>query len=56
MGKLVLISVLVATLVLPMRAARDRSPARGLRHAVLWMSAFNFLYLLAVIYLLPRLQ
>ena len=55
MQKLLLISFLLATFVLPMRAARDPSPARGFRRAVLWIAAFNIAYVIAIVYVLPRL-
>jgi len=55
-GKLLLISILFATIALPLRAARDPSPVRGLRRTVVWLVGFNVFYVLAVVYLLPRLQ
>ncbi len=55
MGKLLLISVLAATVVLPMRAARHRSPALALRRAITWVAASYAVYLVAVLYVLPRL-
>ena len=55
MGKLLLMSVMVAMVALPMRAARDGSAVRGLRKTVLWTVAFNVLYLIAVLYVYPRL-
>ena len=55
MGKLLLGSVLIATVLLPMLAARERSPMRGLRKLVATLVAFNIFYLFAVLYLYPRL-
>ncbi|GJG89214.1 hypothetical protein tb265_43950 [Gemmatimonadetes bacterium T265] len=55
MGKLLLISVLAATVVLPMRAARHPSPARALRRAVSWVAASYAAYLVGILYVLPRL-
>jgi len=55
MDKVVLMSVLVASVVLPMRAARDPSAIRGFRKLVLWMAAFDVLYLIGVLYIYPRL-
>lgn len=55
MGKLLLSSILVATFVVPMIAARDADPRRGYRRLVLAFAAFDVGYLLAVIYLYPRL-
>ncbi len=53
--KLLLASLLIATVALPMRAARARSARRGLRTAVFWMLAFNLIYLFAVRVVYPRL-
>ncbi len=55
MGKLLLNSILIATLAIPMRAAGDPSPVRGVRRAVLGVVAFNAFYLVAILYVLPRL-
>jgi len=54
-AKLLLVSILVAVIVIPMRAARARSARLGLRKAVLWMLAFNLFYLFAVRVIYPRL-
>lgn len=56
MRKLLLVSVVLASIVLPWRAASDSSPRRGLRHALLWVVAFNVLYLFALLYIVPRLS
>jgi len=55
-ANLILISILVATVLVPLRAARDPSPVRGLRRAILWFVGFNLVYLLAISYLVPRLM
>lgn len=54
MGKLLLLSLLLATIALPMWAASDPSPLRGLRRAMLWLVGFNVFYLIAIIYIFPR--
>jgi hypothetical protein len=54
-GKFLLLSILLATVVIPMRAASDRSPKRGFRRTIFFMAAFNVFYLIAIIYVLPRL-
>ena len=56
MQKLFLISFIVAPIVLPMIAARDSSPVRGLRKALFWWAAFNAAYLLGYLVLYPRLS
>lgn len=49
--KLLLISIIIASVAIPVWTARDANPRRGLRRAVVVTAAFNLLYLLAVKYL-----
>jgi hypothetical protein len=56
MQKLILLSFIISIIVLPMIAARDPSPVRGLRKALLWWATFNVCYLLAWLLLVPRLS
>lgn len=55
MQKILLLSILLATMSIPMFAAADPKPGRGLRRAVLWLVAFDIAYVIAIIYVLPRL-
>lgn len=55
MQKLLLVSILIMTLVLPMRAARHRAPVHGLRRAILYTLIFNAFYAFALLFLYPRL-
>lgn len=55
MQKFTLLSILLETVIIPMRAASDRSARSGLRRTILWMAAFNVAYLIAIIYVYPRL-
>lgn len=55
MQKFLLLSLLIGTVVIPMRTAKDRSARRGLRRTLLWMALFNAVYLFSIIYVLPRL-
>jgi hypothetical protein len=55
MQKALLISIVAATLVIPMWAARDRNPRRGLRKVVTRVLLFNLVYLLALMFIYPRL-
>lgn len=55
MAKLLLLSILIATVAVPMVAASDQSARRGFRRTILWMVAFNAFYLIAIIYVYPRL-
>lgn len=54
MHKLLLMSILIATFVLPMRAARDSSAVRGLRRTVVGMTFAVAIYVLLLIYVIPR--
>jgi len=54
-AKLLLLSVVIALIVVPLLAGRDRNPRRGLHKTLLFMLVFNVLYLLAVRFIYPRL-
>jgi hypothetical protein len=55
MNKLLLLSVALMLVVLPLVAARDPHPLRGLKKSLVWVIGFNafFLFILRVVY--PRL-
>jgi hypothetical protein len=53
MAKLILLSVLVASVVLPRLAARDQSPFRGLKTLLVATFAFSIFYWLVVMFLVP---
>ncbi|MCE9668353.1 hypothetical protein LY474_11070 [Myxococcus stipitatus] len=55
MAKLILMSVLILTIALPAKAARDADPVRGLKKAILWVILFNAAYTYGVIVWVPRL-
>jgi hypothetical protein len=55
MQKLLLISIWLATIILPFIAALDPSPRRGLRRLLLMMSGYIAFYVIAIIFILPRL-
>jgi len=55
MKKAIVMSILVATFWIPLVAARDPKPSRGLQKVRKWTAAFCVLYVLSVLYLLPRL-
>lgn len=54
MAKLILLSVLVFTIALPGKAARDPHPVRGLKKAILWVALFNVAYAYGVLVLVPK--
>jgi hypothetical protein len=54
-AKLLLVSIMIMSIVIPARAAASNDPRRGLKKALLQMALFNLFYALAVTYLYPRL-
>lgn len=56
MGKALLISIVIATFALPLSAARDPSPTRGLRRTVVGMVVVVIVYVIGIVYVLPRLS
>lgn len=56
MIRLLLLSMVVATVALPALAARDRRPGRGVRRAVRLMFAFDVAWALALAFLYPLLS
>jgi len=55
MQKLLLLSVLMATIAIPALAARDPIPRRGVKRAVLFFLVFNLCYLFGLLYIYPKL-
>ena len=55
MKKLVLLSIIFATIAIPARAARMKNPRVGIKKALRNMVLFNLFYLFAVLYIWPRL-
>jgi hypothetical protein len=55
MDKLVLLSLVLGTIALPAHAARDKNARAGLRKAMLWVAAFNLLYVISLRFLWHRL-
>ena len=55
MVKLILVSIVIMTFAVPMRAARASSPVRGMRKAVTQMALFIVLYVFTIVFVLPRL-
>ena len=54
-AKLVLLSILLMSIVIPARAAAAKDPRKGLKRALVQMTIFNLFYVLAVTYIFPRL-
>lgn len=55
MPTLILLSIVLAGIALPVRAARDPDPRRGLRRAAYAMFLFTCCYVAGVLYVLPRI-
>jgi hypothetical protein len=54
-AKLILISILIMSIVIPARAAAAKNPREGFKKALWQMTLFNLFYALAVTYIYPRL-
>ena len=54
MSKLILISTVIATILIPARAARNRSPRMGLKKAIIQTLLFDVWYCFALVYLWGR--
>ena len=54
MQKLILVSILALTVILPAVAAREPNPRRALRKLLAWSAVGLLAYLLAVVFLYPR--
>lgn len=55
MAKLLLLSIILATIAVPARAARDPDPRKGLRKALINLMWANFAYVLALRFIWHRL-
>jgi hypothetical protein len=53
--KLLLMSILFSTFILPALAAREPNARRGLKKALLFMVLFHGFYLFALLLIYPRL-
>jgi hypothetical protein len=54
MSKLILISVIIAAIAIPARAAREENPRKGLRKAIIQTLFFHAFYAFALCYLWGR--
>jgi hypothetical protein len=55
MSKVLSMSILAAMFWIPLYCARDVRPRRGLRRAVRWFSIYCAIYVLLILYVVPRL-
>jgi uncharacterized membrane protein len=56
MAKALLYTILLATLILPIMAARKESRQAGLQRVIVWMCAFCFVYVVFALYVYPVLK
>lgn len=49
-------SLMLAMMLIPIIAARDASPLRGLKKAIVWFAWFSLFYVAALRFLYPRLS
>ncbi len=54
MTKLLLLSIIFATISLPSRAARLKNARLGFKKTVLWLVVFNVFYVFSLVYLVGR--
>jgi hypothetical protein len=55
MAKLLLLSILIAPIAIPARAAQSKNPRVGLKKTLVRMTIFNAVYLFAIIYIYFRI-
>lgn len=55
MQKLLLLSVIFASIAIPVRAAKAKNPAAGLKKALVQAAVFNAIYLFALYFIWHRL-
>jgi hypothetical protein len=56
MQKLLLVSILIATIAIPVQMSREKSRAVGVKRTVKWMAGFCVFYLFALMYIYPRIE
>lgn len=55
MSKLALLLIALALVVIPLIAARDPHPWRGLKRALIWVGGFNLFFVFFLRFIVPRL-
>jgi hypothetical protein len=56
MQKLLLITILIATIAIPTLAARERSAHKGLKRALFYMFVYELGYLFFFLFIYPRMS
>jgi hypothetical protein len=55
LSKLFLLSVIIATIVIPTRMAREKNARKGFKKAMVHMAIFNVFYLFVLLFIYGRL-
>jgi hypothetical protein len=55
MKKLLLLSVIIAAIVIPVRASKMKDPREGLKKTLIHAAVFNLVYLFLMLYVWHRL-
>jgi hypothetical protein len=53
--KIIILSTVLANMAIPIFMAFDHHPRRGLARAFRWLLGYNLFYVIAVLYIVPRL-
>jgi hypothetical protein len=54
LGKLFLLSIIIAPILLPLRAARAKNARKGFRKTLIQMALFNVFYLFVLLFIYGR--
>lgn len=54
LGKLILLSLLIMSVVIPVKLARRQPRARQFRNMLKWMTGACLLYMFLIVYIYPR--
>jgi hypothetical protein len=55
MSKVLLLSIMIAIIALPARAANLANSRQGMRKAIIWMLFFELFYVFALMFLIGRI-
>jgi hypothetical protein len=56
MQKLLLLSIMIMSLVLPIRASQEKERLVGMKKTIKWMALYCVFYLFGLLYIYPRLE
>jgi hypothetical protein len=55
MQKLLTLSIVLATVIIPIWAALEKNPRKAFKKAIFWFVCFNAFYVFALRFIFPRL-